>query len=222
MIACPSCGTPNRIASPFCQSCGDRIYKNGASPSPENTKQEPSSGSRAFRSALNSLLFVAVVAVVGLAFWPYAAVKVPVSSDPGNQVEKYLVVVTDALDTQKTLPQARISERNLNAYLGMNNSPEERKLLGVVLSSSTLQLLANEPLGPFNVSTRLVMKPQEGHNQPVVTDFWVGHLPLPAFWAKPWTRSLSNRFDLDVEPELWDHIEIDKIQNNAVYLDFSL
>src|SRR5690606_8818542 len=93
MIACPSCGAENRIASPFCKDCGDRIYKHGASPSPDNTHKEPGRGAKAFRSAVNSLLFLAVVAVIGLAFWPYASLSVPQSEDPGNLVKNYLKIV---------------------------------------------------------------------------------------------------------------------------------
>lgn len=221
MIACPSCGVLNRIASPFCKDCGDRIYKGGAAPTPENTGRELSPAKRAFRSALNSLLFVLVVAAFGLAFWPYAAVKVPTGRDPGQQVARYVEGVNRALENhQENLPPARFSQNNTNAFIGRNNRPDDRLLAGVIFSGSDLELIVNEPLGPLNLSTRLLMKPAAGGGAPVVTDFWIGHLPLPAFWAKPWTRSLARRLDLGLDPVLWDHLQIQRVAGNMVHLQY--
>lgn len=220
MIACPSCGVLNRIASPFCKDCGDRIYKGGAAPSPENTGREISPGKKAFRSAVNSLLFVVIVAAVGLAFWPYASVSVPVARDPGKQVTHYLALVNQAVENKQELPVGRFSQNNLNAFIGQNNRPDDSFLLGVVLSSPNLELIANEPIGPFNLSTRLAMKPGESAGHLEVSDFWLGHLPLPGFWAKPWTRSLSKRFELELDPALWDHLEIQKVESASVFVKF--
>lgn len=220
MIACPSCGEQNRIASPFCKSCGDRIYKHGASPTPESTHKEPSSAKKALRSAVNSLLFVACMAVIGLAFWPYNSQRVPTGVDPVQQVKRYLAEVDSALEKGSMLPVASISERNLNAFLGQKNVESESKLLGVILSAPGLELIANEPVGPFHLSTRIVMKPREGSRKPVVTDFWVGHLPLPAFWAKPWTRSMSDRLKLGLDAALWDHLSIEGVQSKSVAVSF--
>ncbi|MGA0333491.1 MAG: hypothetical protein ACO3N7_08000 [Kiritimatiellia bacterium] len=218
MIACPSCGAQNRIASPFCKDCGDRIYKHGAYPTLDNTSKEPSSAAKAFRSAVNSLLFLALVAVLALAFWPYAATTIPAGQDPNKQVERYLAVVEEAIDQGKELPVTRISEPNVNAFVGQNNEEQKRKLLGIRLNTPRLELIANEPLGPFNLSTRLLMEPPEGGGAPVPVNFWVGHLPLPPFWAKPWTRSLAARFDLELAPELWEHLRIEKVDYDSVFL----
>lgn len=218
MIPCPSCGVLNRIASPFCKDCGDRIYKNGAAPTPEITGREISPGKKAIRSAINSLLFVVIVAAFGLAFWPYARLSVPSARDPGQQVERYLALLTEAVGNDQKLPVARFSQNNLNAFLGKNNRPDDSKLLGVVLSSPQLELIANEPLGPFNLSTRLVLKPGSRPERMVVSDLWVGHLPLPGFWAKPWTRSLAKRFDLGVDASVWDALISAKVEADSLYV----
>ncbi len=221
MIPCPSCGVLNRIASPFCKDCGDRIYKNGASPTPENSAKEPAKGAKAFRNSINSLLFLAIVSVVGLAFWPYASLTVPIASDPGKQVERYLQIVENTIGSETELPVSKISQRNLNAFIGQNNEPDNNKLLGVVISGSEMELIANEPIGPFNLSTRVVVDPQAGDAENMVSIFWVGHLPLPGFWATPWTRSLADRFDLDLEPELWNHLKISGVSGGIVSVTYT-
>ncbi|MDF3130351.1 hypothetical protein P0Y35_14180 [Kiritimatiellaeota bacterium B1221] len=221
MIPCPSCGVLNRIASPFCKDCGDRIYKNGAAPTPEYSADEPAKGAKAFRNAINSLLFLAIVSVIGLAFWPYASLTVPVASDPGRQVERYLKIVENTLGSETELPVSKISQRNLNAFLGQNNDPDTHKLLGAVVSGSEIELIANEPMGPFNLSTRVVIDPQPAEGANPVSIFWIGHLPLPGFWAVPWTRSMADRFDLDLEPEFWNHLEITEVNSGIVSVTYT-
>lgn len=221
MIACPSCGVANRIASPFCKDCGTRIYQGGAAPTPETTssKRQNSAGG-AFKSGVNALLFLAIVAIFGLAFWPYATLSVPVSEDTSNMFGRYLGLVEAAIESEESLPLARIPRRNLNAYLGKNNQPDQNKLVGAVYSSPDLELIANEPMGPFNLSTRIVMKPSEEASELIVSDFWLGHLPLPAFWAKPWSQSLAGRFDLDVNERVWDHLTLMKLEGAQLYIEF--
>jgi hypothetical protein len=221
MIACPSCGLQNRIASPFCKECGGRIYQGGAAPSPETTtSKKKNSVGGAFKSGINALLFLAVVSVFGLALWPYASLSVPVSEDSSKSFERYLGLVEDAIENEQSLAVARIPQRNLNAYLGMNNQQDENKILGVVYGSTDLELIANEPLGPFNLSTRMVLKPSDDASFLRVSDFWVGHLPLPAFWVKPWSQSLADRFDLELRKTLWDHLTLLKLERSQLFIEF--
>lgn len=223
MIACPSCGVDNRISSPFCKHCGSRIYVDGKAPNAKTTStQERSSASRALRSSVNALLFIVLVAIFGLALWPYSSLRVPLASDPGNMVERYLMAAENALENENPLPLARFPESNINAYLGKNNLPDENKLLGTLFSGRELDLIANEPLGPFNVSTRIVLSPSEKTNQLEVSDFWIGHLPLPAFWAKPWSQSVSRRFKLNTDYELWDHLDVMGIEEENLYIKLQL
>jgi len=223
MIACPSCGVANRIASPFCKDCGERIYRGGAAPTPETTSSKRQSRMvGALKSCVNALLFLSVVAILGLAFWPYASLSVPMSEDTSNMFGRYLGFVEAAIESEETLPLARIPQRNLNAYLGKNNQPSRNRLLGAVYSSTNLELIANEPTGPFNLSTRIVMKPSGVDSELLVSDFRVGHLPLPAFWARPWSQSLARRFDLDVSERLWDHLTLIKVEGAQLYIEFQL
>ena len=197
------------------------MYMNGAAPTPESRGKEPGKGAKAFRNALNSLIFLAIVAVIGLAFWPYASLSVPVAKDPGQQVKRYLKIVEETIGTDTQLPIYKISQANLNAFLGQNNQEDINKLLGAVVSAPEIELIANEPLGPFNLSTRVVLAPQSGNAENIVSTFWVGHLPLPGFWAAPWTRSMSNRFDLDLKPEFWDHLKISRVEGMSVVVTYA-
>ncbi|WFB37115.1 hypothetical protein P3T73_04995 [Kiritimatiellota bacterium B12222] len=221
MIACPSCGVPNRIALPFCKECGSRIYQGGKSPNQENTGKEVTPGGRAFRSAINSLLFVVVIAAVALAFWPYAKKSVPVGRDPGRQMEQYLLLADKAFSDGTTLPEARFSERNINAYIGQNNDENAGKLMGVILSAPNAQFIANEPVGPFNLSTRVMLKPKGEEGSLEVTDFWIGHLPLPTMLVKAWTYSLSERFDLNLDQELWNQLTLEQVKDSQLYVQFN-
>lgn len=221
MITCPNCGAENRIASPFCKTCGGRIYKDGAVPPPATSKKNTGAG-LAIRNAFKSLLFICIVAVFGLAFWPYSALSVPQGSDESKQVERYLEIAEKALDDGTPIQEARISERNLNAYLGQNSDPDSSLLLGGILNSPRVLVIANEPVGPFHLSTRVVLDPAEDGSGYDVTDLWVGHLPLPALWAKPWTISLAKRFGLGADKRLWDHLRIRRVESSHVYVELEL
>lgn len=218
-IACPSCGVANRISSPFCKECGDRIYKDGAAPIvPENPRRVAKR--HAFRSFVNSVIFLALVAVLGLVFWPYSAMDVPRASDSTQQVARYLEEVDRRRDAGLPVPRALISQRNLNAFLGQNSDPDAHKLLGVLLSEDRILLVANEPVGPFHLSTRLVLRPAEGTGGPFLpADLWVGHLPLPTSLVTPWTQQLADRFGLELDPELWEMFRISGVGRNGVVVD---
>jgi hypothetical protein len=195
------------------------MYKDGAAPVQiENPRKVAKR--HAFRSFLSSLVFLALVAVIGLSLWPYSTVDIPGGEDPSRQVERYLEEVRRRMEAGADVPTALISQRNLNAFLGQNADPENSKLIGALLSESRILFLANEPLGPFQLSTRLVLKPVEGTTTPFVPEnLWVGHLPLPTAWATPWTQQLADRFDLDLENALWDRLRIDGVQRNGVVVN---
>ncbi|MEX2608146.1 MAG: zinc ribbon domain-containing protein [Kiritimatiellia bacterium] len=221
MVSCPGCGAENRIASAFCKACGGRIYKDGAVPPPATSKKNTGAG-LAIRNAFKSLLFICIVAAVGLAFWPYSALSVPQGTDDSKQVERYLAIAEDALDKETPIAEARFSERNLNAYLGRNSDPDASLLLGAILNSPRVLVIANEPVGPFHLSTRVVLDPAEDGAGYEVTDLWVGHLPLPTLWAKPWTISLAKRFELKVDPRMWDHLRILRVESSHVTVELDL
>lgn len=221
MVTCPSCGAENRIASAFCKACGGRIYQGGAVPPPATSRKKSGAG-LAIRNAFKSLLFICIVAVIGLAFWPYSALSVPQGTDDSKQMERYLAIAEKALDDGTPIQEARFTERNLNAYLGQNSDPDASLLLGAILNSPRLLVIANEPLGPFHLSTRVVLDPVEGGSGYEVTDLWVGHLPLPTIWAKPWTISLAKRFELKADQRLWDHLRIQRVESPYVYLELDL
>lgn len=218
-IACPSCGVENSIASPFCKECGDRMYKEGASPGQlENPRKVAKR--HAFRSFVNAIVFLTLVAVIGLALWPYPAVDVPVANDRSRQVERFLEEVRKRRASGTEVPTAVISQRNLNAFLGQNSDSDARKLLGTLLSESRILLIANEPVGPFNISTRLVLAPVEEEQGPFVPEnFLVGHLPLPVAVVPEWTKQLADRFDLNLDPEVWEEMRIEQVTQNGVVLE---
>lgn len=221
MISCPSCGAENRIASAFCKTCGGRIYIDGAVPPPATSRKKSGAG-LAIRNAFKSLIFICIVAAVGLAFWPYSALSVPQGTDDSKQMERYLEIAEKALDDGTPIQEARFTERNLNAYLGQNSDPDSSRLLGAILNSPRVLVVANEPVGPFHLSTRVVLDPAADGSGYEVTDLWVGHLPLPTFWAKPWTISLAKRFDLEVDRRMWDHLRIRRVESSHVYVEMEL
>lgn len=218
MVTCPKCGAENRIASAFCKACGGRLYEGGMAPPPASARKNTGAGG-ALRNAFKSLLFICIVAAVGLAFWPYSALTVPVATDDSNQVERYLAIAEEALDKETAISEARISERNLNAYLGQNADPDSNRLLGAVINAPRIIVIANEPLGPFNLSTRVMLEPAGEGAGYEVRDLWVGHLPLPTWWAKPWTISLAKRFELEADKRLWDHLRVRRAESSHVYVE---
>jgi hypothetical protein len=221
MVTCPSCGADNRIASAFCKACGGRIYQDGRVPPPASSKKNTGAG-LAIRNALKSLVFICIVAVVGLAFWPYSAQNIPAVTDNSNQVERYLAIAVDALEKGTSIQVARISQRNLNAFLGRNGDPENNKLLRAIINTPRILVIANEPVGPIHLSTRIVLDEVEDGTGYEVADLWVGHMPMPSFWAKPWTISLARRFELDLDNRLWDHLRVSRTDSSNVYVKLEL
>jgi len=218
-ISCANCGAVNPISTPFCKECGDRLFKDGAAPTAQEHPKKVAKR-HAFRSFLSSLLFLILVSIFGLVLWPYAAVDVPVSSDQSRLVQRYVDEVERQRDSGGRMASILIPQRSLNAFLGQHGDSEAGKLLGTLVSESRILLIANEPLGPFNLSTRLVLKPEEGTTTPFVpTKFWVGHLPLPTAISKPWTQQLADRFELELDSELWDEVKVKTVSRDGIVVD---
>ena len=210
IVECPNCGAENKISSPFCTECKARLFEDGNAPI---TKENPKK--KAFRRALRTFIitwvFLSLAVPGGLIIWPHAAIDVPIQQDPSLQVERYLEEVTKRRRERVPIPRTVFFERNLNFFLGQNNDPEVNRYSGIVLSETAILLVTNEPMGPFEISTRLILEPEdveEGTGPFVPTKLWVEHFPVSTRYAKTWTQWLAVRFGLNLDKRLWDEIRI--------------
>lgn len=203
-VTCPSCGAENLISTAFCKECSGRIYKDGfASTSQTKTKR------RTIRSFFNALIFLALAAGIGLALWSHPASDIPDAFGSGQGVERILEAVKSNLDGAQALPEITFSQQNLNAFLGQNANSGERKVLGAQLVDNRILVMANEPLGPLNLSSRLELLPQGGSGSPLrPTKLYIGRLPLPLVLVPFWSERVSAVFGLPWDQELYDTLEI--------------
>lgn len=219
VILCPECGTENKVSSPFCTACKARLYKNGAPIVKENPKK--AAARKAIRSFILTWIFLTIAVIVGLVIWPHAAIDIPAQADPSNQVERYLTEVRRRREAKIPMPRTAFSQKNLNAYFGKNNNPDINIYSGILLSESRVLLITNEPLGPFELSTRLILEPTEEEERTpfTVSKLWVGHLPLPIRYTKSWTIPLAKRFGLNLDEELWEEMTVLGVGSAGLVVD---
>jgi hypothetical protein len=146
---------------------------------------------------------------LGLALWPLSTADIPVNSSGSLQVETYLDQVERLKASGRELPELHLSQMHLNAFLGQNADVDQLKLLGAVVTQDQILVMANEPLGPLKLSSRLILKPADGSNQEMVpSQLFVGQLPLPLALVRPWTERIISVFGLGVDPVLLDDLRI--------------
>jgi hypothetical protein len=214
VVSCPSCGADNRLGTPFCTKCGDRIYRGRSAP-PKVKKEVRGGVKKAVRNAVVALAAVFVFATLSLMFWPFPSLVQARVDASGSTVPAYLDQVGRALEEGIPPPAITIREGQWNAFARDAHPGEDRKM-NVYMTSRKLVLVADEKTGPFQISTRLVMEEDGKSGEVDVRSLWVGHLPLPRFLATPWTRALARRFRLNLDSRLWDALVILHIESNAV------
>ena len=207
VIICPSCGVENKASSPFCFACKARLYDESGPYKQKNPKA--AAARKAIRTFVITWISLTILIVVGLVLWPYAAIDIPVQVDPSNQVERYLKELNRRRDQKLPIPRTAFSQKNLNAYFAKFNDPEKETSSGVLLTEGRVLFITNEPFGPFEVSTRLILEPKKDTKTPFfVSKLRVGHLPIPVAFAPSWSQSLAERFGYDLDDTLWDELTI--------------
>lgn len=191
-------------------------------PPPKVKKKTVGGPKRALINAGIALAVLCVAGTVALALWPFAA---PGGVVYGNAapVEAYVARVDAALAAKRPVPSVVLTESDLNAFLMRNRLKDESEdgggdVLRTRISAGRVLLIANEKAGPLHISTRLVLLAEDQAEPPAVDSFWLGHLPLPAFMAKPWTVSLARRFSLGLDRRMWNDVRIQRADRYRVVL----
>lgn len=206
-VACPSCGADNRLGTPFCSSCGERMYKNNGE-LPKVKIRTTGGAKRAVRNAGFALLIILGFGAVALLLWPYPLPRPYGSASGGARVASYAKTAARALKGNETVPEGLFHERELNAFLAGTSEEGEGPVLRVWVGRDQVILYASEPTGPLRISTRLVMEADKKNGPLRPESLWVGHLPLPSSWAEMWSVSLARRFSLGLDRELWRKLEL--------------
>jgi hypothetical protein len=216
-IPCPHCGTDNRLGNPFCVTCGKRIYEGTGAP-PKVKVKTKGGMKRAVRNAVLALIALVIVGSASLMFWPFPALRQANLSGSDASVRSFLATATRSLDSNQVIPVTRIEEGQWNRY-GLNQFPDSgSRSLNLYTTSQKLILVADEKTGPFQISTRVVMAREGEEKHLSVKSLWVGHLPLPAFMATAWTKSLALRYELDLDDRLWKQLRIYAAEPGAFYV----
>jgi hypothetical protein len=212
MHACPSCGTLNRLASPFCKQCGDRMYKGGGEP-PRLADEKKVGAGAALRNALRALLLVSVLAAVGLVFWPAEPSRIPKGRDPSRQLARFAEAATQAVEKGYAIPSAVFLESQVNAFLTAGLPADSSREIGVAFSGSGILLVSREPLGPLALQSRLLLEPDADSGYFLPAHFWLGHLPLPPRWSGWWLQGLQQRFAIPLDPAIFRALRVDRVDN---------
>jgi hypothetical protein len=164
---------------------------------------------RALRSFFITLILLIVGVPIGLICWPHAAIDVPIQTDPSAQVERFLEEVARRRGTGVPVPRTVFSQRNLNAFLGEHSDPGSMVYSGILVSETSILLVINEPFGPIELSTRLILEPPEEETGPfTATNLWIGHFPVSPRLAKAWTQAMAERLELGLHRDLWNEITL--------------
>ncbi|GEM_PF-1246337 len=215
-VACPSCGHTNHPGSPFCSRCGARMFDSTSEP-PKVVVRTRGGIKTAVRNAVLAFVTVLIVTSVSLVFWPFPQVRTPQVSRSGDSVRTYVSTVSRAVEQGQSIPSFTIREGDWNRFV-KESHPEQTRKLSVFMMQDKLVLVAEEQTGPFRIGTRMVLvTPEEGSGLEV-EQLWVGHLPLPRFLAGGWSKSLANRYELGLAPEIWDVLRFQGVENGRVLL----
>jgi len=172
---------------------------------------------QALRNGSIALLLIVVLSGISLVFWPFPQARSPQVSRSGDSVATYLSSVNRALEQGHTLPSATIREGDWNRFV-RDAHPDDTRRLSVFMMQDKLVLVADEQTGPFRIGTRMVLVKPELQDGLEVEQLWVGHLPLPRFLAGAWSKSLARRYQLDLNPRLWEVLAFQATESGRVMI----
>jgi hypothetical protein len=212
---CPACGADNRLGAVICGQCGRRILL-GVTEPPRILVRAIGGPRAAIRNLLISMLVVGVVCSLLLIFWPCA----PVGSDGLKGRDAELVTLLEhyqrEIDANAPLTPIIVNERVFNRYVGERLDPNRR--LSVDIDAGRMVMIANEPIGPLTLSTRVVLGWDEKTREVAVTGAWIGHFPVPPSRGPGMIRRLSRRFGLDFPESLWDQMRVRRLDSERITL----
>ena len=192
-LICQQCEEENEISSIFCRDCGAKLDHRNLQPDELVVKTRESSGSlRKLLGTVRLLVGLALLAAVGLGFWPTIPIGEVGTRDHAKEMLDKLERLHEATENGVRYSEV-VGEKEINAYVRgrIDKQREERPRGGGVLANLeevNIALYNNEivvhirnKLGPVPVVYMLKGRPiaDRGSFSLGIEEASVGHLPLP-------------------------------------------
>jgi hypothetical protein len=188
-IECAQCGFRNDLGRVFCNQCGVKLDLKRTAQSDLEDRREIQYGPL-IRRVIGILLTVAVIAGLGLAFWPVKVAAVLIDRGGGPMVVEKIRAVKQALMSGRGA-KVDFSEGELNGFIGGRAAARKVKALAVDIHPGGMDVSAWFSWCP-GVITNLTFLPKNSVAVPVslemrvtfdggqikMTSGRVGHLPL--------------------------------------------
>ncbi|MGA1530241.1 MAG: zinc ribbon domain-containing protein [Kiritimatiellia bacterium] len=188
-VTCGKCGAENRLGMLFCQSCGARLDLSNLN---ATTISKSSSGGGPIARLVRIVIFLALLAGLGLLCWPVAPAGDAPSADGAatlmNKVRALRGAVQRGNEVVEEVSEAEINARLKSRLIKQEAGIDEDKFK-LVLRSVRLdvhpegtQVWLGNSLGPLRityVTTAQAVRGTDGRHAFSAGSVKIGHLPMP-------------------------------------------
>jgi len=222
-VVCNKCGTENELTSLFCNDCGAKLdlTKIDHGDIKKSVKKERGTGGNPIFKFIRLVLVVAILALLGLIFWPPIPLGEVGEKDLVKEYESMRSALIEACENGTEIRPV-LPERAINAYamdvVTTHNQESgggfgELSDVNISIDKSEIEVMATMKFGPVPLVYVIAGTPVVGPG-----DFGfrverveVGHLPMPGPLADLVSGRIASIFE-GLEPERF-------VLNNIVKID---
>jgi len=215
-VVCPACGAHNDVGRLFCTKCGFQIISGDVAPVRIYQRKEKGGPRPALRNLLLAFVLVWLGTCMALIAWPFSPLGVVGSEAQAEETARVLAVLKNGLEAGAPLAPQTLSEPGFNAW-ARRRLPANKELR-LYAGPTFVSAVATEKVFGVTVSTRVVLTRDRPDVPFSVKSFWWGHLPMPTGSAGWMTRSLSQRFRLDLPMDFWNGLRILNAERQRITL----